>query len=123
MIDAIIQRLSDACPNLAAVDEPTRIQPLEQSAYPVATAHLAASSRAESRLSAGTSEALRIEIRITAQSGAQLESARKEIAAALDGHIPTGAVMPLSFVAGEMLQLSGPYCQWRDVYQITSCLV
>jgi hypothetical protein len=123
MIDAIIKRLRDECSGLAAVDDPTRIQPLDRESYPVATVHLASSVRAESRLSAGTSESLRIEIRITAQTGAQLEASRKEIAGALEGHIPTGAQMPLSFTAGEMLQLSGPLCQWRDVYQITSCLV
>lgn len=121
MIADLIDRLRIECPELAAVDDPTRINPLEMDAYPVATVHLANAIPGDAMMGAAM-ETRRYEVRITASSNDQFEDARKSICRALDGYRPAGAAKPCTFVGGEVLQISGPYIQWRDLWQFATCL-
>ena len=121
MISDIIDHLRIACPELAEVEDPTRINPLEMDAYPVATVHPANSTPGDAMIGA-TLETRRYEVRITAASIDQLEEARQSICRALDGYRPAGAAKPCTFAGGEVLQLSGPYIQWRDLWQLATCL-
>jgi hypothetical protein len=121
MTSDLIQRLADLCPTLAEVRDPTRINPLECDVYPVASAHLARETPDIEMLGGNSLSELVYEVRITARNSDELELARREAKAALIDWRPPYSAKPMRFGGGEVIAISGPLIQWRDVYTVSVC--
>ena len=117
MSATLIARLADLCPSLAEIEEPMRSNPMDRSVYPVASVHLAQDAPRDPH----DLHDQRYEIRITARSDAQLTDARQEIHAALHDWRGVGAALPMRWVGGEVLAISGNLLQWRDLYSVATC--
>lgn len=121
MTSDLIQRLADLCPSIVEVRDPTRINPLECDVYPVASAHMARETPDTEMLGGSSLSELMHEIRITARNTDELEAARREAKAALIDWRPRYSAKPMKFAGGEVIAISGPLIQWRDLYSVAVC--
>lgn len=122
MIDALIEHLTATCPDFAAIEEPSRINPLERDEYPVVTLYPLADRPSELQTFGSLLARRRTwEFRVTAASVDQLETALAALARALTDHRPVGAVIPFAFVEGEVTALDGPKIQWADRWSAVAC--
>ena len=118
MIALLLDRLTTHCANVfAAIEEPTRVSPLERDAYPVATVYLLDETPNGAHGGRYIVDR-RYRILITAETGAQLETARHALGAALNRWMPTGAAGAFAFASGTLEAIDGPFLQWGDVWQI-----
>ena len=118
MIDALLTHLATACPDFAAIEDATRINPLERDEYPVVTVYLASEAPNLVTVSNRQRSAHTYHLLVTCQSGEQLESARAALKAAMRSFTTTGVLHEPSFNGGELVSLSGPLLHWRDSWQI-----
>ena len=118
MIDALLEHLATACPDFAAIEDATRLNPLERDDYPVVTVYLASEAPNLVTVSNRQRSAQTYHLIVTCQSGEQLESARAALKAAMRSFTTTGVLHEPSFNGGELAALSGPLLQWRDSWQI-----
>ena len=118
MIDALLTHLAAACPGFAAIEDATRLNPLERDDYPVVTLYLSAEAPDERSL-CGAGTALRTyDLLLTCRSGDELESARAALKAAMRGFATAGLVRSPQFTGGQVAALSGPLLQWRDTWTL-----
>lgn len=118
MIDALLEHLATACPDFAAIEDATRLNPLERDDYPVVTVYLASEAPNLVTVSNRQRSAHTYHLIVTCQSGEQLESARAALKAAMRSFTTTGVLHEPLFIGGELAAISGPLLQWRDSWQI-----
>ena len=118
MIDALLEHLATACPDFAAIEDATRINPLERDEYPVVTVYLASEAPDELSLCGAGTAAQTYHLLLTCRSGADLESARATLKAAMRSFTTTGLVSGPQYASGQVAALSGGLIQWRDDYRL-----
>ena len=118
MIDALLTHLASACPDFAAIEDATRINPMERDEYPVVTLYLASESPDEQTLCGAGTVLRSYDLLLTCRTGDELESARAALKAALRTFTATGLVRGPSFTGGQVAALSGALMQWRDSWQL-----
>lgn len=118
MIDALLEHLATACPDFAAIEDATRINPLERDEYPVVTVYLASEIPNLTTVSNRQRSAQTYHLLTTCQSGDQLETARAALKIAMRSFTTTGVLHEPLFIGGELAAISGPLLQWRDSWQI-----
>ena len=118
MIDALLTHLATACPDFAAIEDATRINPLERDDYPVVTVYLAGEAPALANLAAPYRVMRTYDLVVTCRGGDELEAARASLKPALRGFTAEGVLHVPEFVAGELINLSGGLLQWRDRWRV-----
>ena len=114
MIDALLTHLAASCPDFAAIEDATRINPLERDEYPVVTLYLASEGADEATLCGAGTALQTYHLLLSCRSGADLESARATLKAALRSFATPGMVRGPQFAGGQVAALSGGLIQWRD---------
>lgn len=98
-VAAIIQRL-EGLSELAAVEQPSRTNPLERESYPVATVYPSAEQASEDgdTLGSMTRMARTYLVLLTVDSAAALESTRDAIVGRLSNWKPAAGATPLCYL-------------------------
>lgn len=118
MIDALLAHLAAACPDFAAIEDATRLNPLERDEYPVVTLYLASETPDSPTLCARYRVTQIWDLLITANSGEQLATTRAELKSAMRTFTASGVTHQPEFVGGQMAAISGPLLQWRDSWRL-----
>ena len=118
MIDALLEHLSVSCPDFAAIEDATRINPLERDDYPVVTLYLASEAPDEQALCGAATAARTYDLLLTGRSGGELDDARAAIKAAMRDFTHAHLIGPPQFAGGQVAAISGPLIQWRDAWRL-----
>lgn len=118
MIDALLTHLATECTDFAAIEDATRINPLERDEYPVVTVYLASEAPDERSLCGAGTALCTYDLLLTCRSGDELESARATLKAAMRSFAAAGLVRGPTFTGGQVAAISGPLIQWRDSWQL-----